>query len=39
MVKMVAVHQNGGRPVRHLGFVMTSQYCIAGHIFVVQILS
>jgi len=26
--------QNGGRP--HLGFVMTSQYCIAGHIFVVQ---
>ena len=25
--------------VRHLGFVMTSQYCIAGHIFVVQILS
>jgi len=24
--------------VRHLGFVMTSQYCIAGHIFVVQIL-
>ena len=26
-------------PVRHLGFVMTSQYCIAGHIFFVQILS
>ena len=25
--------------VRHLGFVMTSQYCIAGHTFVVQILS
>jgi len=25
--------------VRHLGFLMTSQYCIAGHIFVVQILS
>jgi len=25
--------------VRHLGFAMTSQYCIAGHIFVVQILS
>jgi len=25
--------------VRHLGFVVTSQYCIAGHIFVVQILS
>ena len=25
--------------VRHLGFVMTSQYCIAGHIFIVQILS
>ena len=25
--------------VRHLGYVMTSQYCIAGHIFVVQILS
>ena len=25
--------------VRHLVFVMTSQYCIAGHIFVVQILS
>ena len=25
--------------VCHLGFVMTSQYCIAGHIFVVQILS
>jgi len=25
--------------VRHLGFVMTSQYCIAGHIVVVQILS
>jgi len=25
--------------VRHLGFVMTSQYCSAGHIFVVQILS
>ena len=25
--------------VRHLGFVMTSQYCIAGHIFVVQIVS
>ena len=25
--------------VRHLGFVMTSQYCIAGHIFVVRILS
>ena len=25
--------------VRHLGFVMTSQFCIAGHIFVVQILS
>jgi len=25
--------------VRHLGFVMTSQYCIAWHIFVVQILS
>ena len=25
--------------VRHLGFVMTSQYLIAGHIFVVQILS
>ena len=25
--------------VRHLGFVMTSQYCIAEHIFVVQILS
>ena len=25
--------------VRHLGFVMTSQDCIAGHIFVVQILS
>ena len=25
--------------VRHLGFVMTSQYCIVGHIFVVQILS
>jgi len=25
--------------VRHLGFVMTSQYCIAGHIFGVQILS
>ena len=24
--------------VRHLGFVMTSQYCIAGHIFVVQII-
>jgi len=22
--------------VRHLGFVMTSQYCITGHIFVVQ---
>jgi len=21
--------------VRHLGFVMTSQYCIAGHIFIV----
>ena len=29
--KMMAVH--------HLGFVMKSQYCIAGHIFVVQILS
>ena len=25
--------------VRHLGFVVTSQYCIAGHTFVVQILS
>jgi len=25
--------------VRHLGFVMTLQYCIAGYIFVVQILS
>jgi len=25
--------------VRHLGFVVTSQNCIAGHIFVVQILS
>ena len=25
--------------VRHVGFVMTSQYCIAGHIFVFQILS
>ena len=25
--------------VRHLGFVMTLQYCTAGHIFVVQILS
>ena len=25
--------------IRHLGFVMTSQYRIAGHIFVVQILS
>jgi len=25
--------------VRHLGFVMTSQYCITGHIVVVQILS
>ena len=25
--------------VRHLGFVMTSHYCIAGHVFVVQILS
>jgi len=25
--------------VRHLGFVRTSQYCIAFHIFVVQILS
>jgi len=25
--------------VRHLGFVVTLQYCIAGHIFVVQILS
>ena len=25
--------------IRHLGFVVTSQYCIAGHIFVVQILS
>ena len=25
--------------VRHLGFFMTSQYCIAGHIFVVQIVS
>ena len=25
--------------VRHLGFVMMSQYCIAEHIFVVQILS
>jgi len=25
--------------VRHLGFVMTSQYCIAGHVFGVQILS
>ena len=25
--------------VRHLGFVMTSQYCIARHIFVVQISS
>jgi len=25
--------------VRHLGFVMTSQYCIAGHIYAVQILS
>jgi len=25
--------------VRHLGFVMTSQYCIAVHIFIVQILS
>jgi len=24
--------------VRYLGFVMMSQYCIAGHIFVVQIL-
>ena len=24
--------------VRYLGFAMTSQYCIAGHIFVVQIL-
>ena len=24
--------------VRHLGFVVTSQYCIAGHIFVVQTL-
>jgi len=24
--------------VRYVGFVMTSQYCIAGHIFVVQIL-
>jgi len=24
--------------VRYLGFVVTSQYCIAGHIFVVQIL-
>jgi len=31
MFKMAAVH--------HLGFVMTSQYCIAGQIFVVQILS
>jgi len=25
--------------VRHLGFIITPQYCIAGHIFVVQILS
>jgi len=25
--------------VRHLRFVMTSQYCIAGHIFIAQILS
>ena len=25
--------------VRHLGFVMTSQYCIAGHIFSVGMLS
>jgi len=25
--------------VRHLGFVMTLQYCITGHTFVVQILS
>jgi len=24
--------------VRHIGFVMTSQYCIGGHIFVVQML-
>ena len=24
--------------VRHLGFVMTSQYCIAGHIFVVRMV-